>query len=266
MLKWTLWILIFCAPLYSLEYGMDAKHEGSIPITKFAIFSERCTGSNYVRNLVKDNIAITLSPFGHKHFPPWFSLPQSAWLGDPKLYTYDDTDDYLFIILFRDPYQWLQSFHNNPHHAKGSIRKLSFSNFVRTRWVLNQRDPVVIAQRAFNPLLDKNPDDGSLFPNVMKLRSAKIENMLKIKNKAKNVYILNYETVRDHPQEVLAEIANLFQLDLNSDFRGVEDYKGDPNQGLYRPSIYPSITGKNLQYINSQLDWALEDRIGYIKS
>ena len=114
-----------------------------------------------------------------------------------------------------------------------------------------------------NDYLDINPENKLPFINVLELRTAKIKNMLLIKDRAPNVYYLNYEVLRDHPEEILNEIAIFFGLEKNAIFLQVDDFKGDPRQGKFLGSKYDPISKEDCKYINSQLSEELENFIGY---
>ena len=204
-----LFISINCYPIF---YGLDAKAQKNCKITKFQFFSERCSGSNFIKNLLCSNFIVEkkVRNYGHKHFPPWFSLPMEFYPGPEHFYTFKDSENVLFIVIFRNPYDWLSSFNLKPWNGSKKLKNLDLSSFIRKKWSLNPNHPRFLATP--NPLEDRNPVDGSLFSNVMKLRTAKIETMLEIKNRVKNIYFINYEVIKEHPQEVLKEIECLFNL------------------------------------------------------
>lgn len=251
------------APLFSLDYGVRAKHVGDVPVTHYTIFSERCSGSNYLNKLVLNNLAIEKHDVGHKHFPPWFELPQFMWHGDDKCYTYEGLEHVLVLFIVRNPYDWSQSFHRRPWHAHPTIKNLSYDHFIRKAWKLNPKDRVIKLMLEHNPFVDKDPMTFLDFPNIFKLRTAKIQNMMMIEDRVCHFYMINYETVRDHPEEVLQEIAELFNVKQKPIYTPIDDYKGDPKQGTYQPVNYPPISKKNLKYIKSQLNRNLEALIGY---
>ena len=87
--------------------------------------------------------------------------------------------------------------------------------------------------------------------------------MLEVGNRAVNVYLLNYEVIRDHPEEVLSEIASLFDLKKQETFVPLTYYKGSRENGIYHKKRYERIPPLDLSYINSCLDKDLEKSIGY---
>lgn len=256
-------IVLFGTHLNALEYGLFAKKEGDAPISRLSLYSERCSGSFYLNGLMYTNTYLEPKHFCHKHFPPWFSLPQYKFQGPPEYYTFENTDDCLFLVIFRDPYDWARSFNKDPWHGHKSMYKLPFSVFIRKPWIINPEDKHMKIFVPWNPLLDRDPETGEVFSNIFKLRTAKHRNFLMIKDRAKNVYYVNYEVVRDHPQEVLAEISSIYNIKLKPEYEPVVYYKGWEPGGIYKPKVYTPISDADLIYINANLDEELENEIGY---
>lgn len=279
---------------------IDVKHELSSPIKRLQVFSERCSGSNYVTALLikhfdfencftiperkipeqlktiqeplqfycfreEDQIVhkLFLYPYGHKHFSPWFDLPSECFLGPKQFYDFENSDDCLFIVVFRNPYDWVRSFYIAPWHAAPEVYARSFEDFIRLPWDTEKSSLDMQVQYKYNPLVDCNPVNRSLFKNIFHLRKSKIKNMLTIKDKVKNIYYVNYEKVQDSPYKFLKELEALYELQLKEPYEDVDSYKGDQFQGPYIKKHYPSITDKDLVYINSELDVLLENSIGY---
>lgn len=244
------------------KYG-DAKTSNH-PIARIQIYGERCTGTNFLESLVRNNIKHidnNFSHYGAKHFPCWFDYPFDAnhYQLPEYLHTLAGSDDCLFIVIFRDPYDWLRSFHKKPYHSTKNLHKISFSEFIRTPWTVRTN---FLKQLA---LLESNPATGLPFENAMKLRTARNQNLLRIKDLAANVYYITYETLAKSPKKVLKEIATLFRLKMKSEFTPVLDHltglKSKP--GKFEGSHYAAISRKDLAFINAELDWNLENTIGY---
>jgi len=261
----TLNLVLLKDQVSCLEYGLHANAKNSVPITKVFIIGERCSGTNYTTDLVINNFYLNKIGIGHKHFPPWYELPMKCYLGDPRYYTFEDVDDCLFIVIFRDPYDWMRSFYAKPYHADCSLKRISFSEFIRAPWRFKQNDCVMQKEFAFNSFVDKDPVDGSEFENILKLRTAKIKTMLLIRDRAPNVYYINYEIVRDYPQEVLAEISTLFNVIPTSSYKPIvyQCKGGKIKAKTYEEKTYAPISNEDLIYINSQLDPEVEGKINY---
>lgn len=251
----------------ALEYGLFAKKGKDTKITQCYVFGERCSGTNYTQTLICSNFNLPMKHFdypGFKHFPPWYDLPIDHYFRDPSHYTFNGTEDTLFIVVFRNPYDWVRSFHKTPWHAHPKLCGIPFSLFIRSPWELNYSSALIQSFIKLNPLMDLNPD-GSFFTNVFKLRSAKIRNYLLMKQRAPNIYYVNYETARDHAERVIQEISNEFNIKAVSPFRPIDTYKGKGG-AVYQKKEYSPISEEDLIYINSQLDEELENDIGYQSS
>lgn len=249
----------FANSLFALDYGIFAKNDNIENISKFFVIGERCSGTNYLDCLILNNTSLKNSPLGHKHFPPWYNLGQENYQGDPRYYHFEGTENHLFIVIFRNPYDWLRSFHLKPWHSKKYLKNLRFSKFIRSTWEV-EMDKFLIDEMPINPYLDLTAN-GTPFENVIALRIAKIENMLEIKNRASNVIYVNYETIRDYPEEFLNEISTLYSIQLKTPFSPIDKYKTTKNE--YKPKKYAPISTDDMEYINSHLNEKLENEIGY---
>lgn len=264
----ALCVLICQAHATTLPYGLDYKANANPAITAFKIFGERNSGTNFLEELVKANLLNNQKPlvlernFGHKHYPCWYNQPQEFFHGPAKLYTLKG-DNVLFLVIYRNPYDWLRSMRKKPFDANPNLRELPLSNFIRTVWSLNPENPIVKREEEKNPWVDRNPEDGSFFENLMQLRTAKIQTMQKIKDHAENVYYINYETLRDYPRQVLSEIATLFNLKQSKVYHPIIYQKGEKSLGIYKKKTYEQIDQKDLDFINEQLDWTVENSVNY---
>lgn len=265
-------LLILNLPLLlwgaSLSYGLYAHDlDEEAPITRFQIFGERCSGTKYLSSLLGANFP-DLSPgmpFGNKHLPAWYHLPKESYPGPDHHYTLKGEEFCLFVVIFRNPFDWLRSMHRSPYFAAPHLHNTSIHRFIALPWEIRQDGPENVRQ------IEKDPLTGKPFKNVLHLRTAKIENMLRLKTKVSHIYYVNYETVRDFPEKVVEEIAEYFYLERNEPFRPISyECSGDPSYGersqqeisFQAPTPYtpaPNLRRKILK----ELDLDLERSIGY---
>jgi len=216
----------------------------------FQVIGERCSGTNFLQKLLGHFTQVNLTwDYGWKHFPIWFgNVEAKQWKQDTQV---------AFIVIVRNPYDWLKSIHRTPHHADDSLRRIPFDLFVEREWKLSPEE------ERLKPSCDRNPLTGDWFPNILHLRAAKLKDWLHLQT-APFCYYINYETLRDYPYAVLAELKDLFNLHSLSIFSKAVYYK---NQ-LGRPYVKPQATTldineRTLDFINSQLDWETECEYGY---
>ncbi len=72
-------------------------------LTKFTIYGERCSGTNFLEQSVCENFDAAVTwEYGHKHFFGFQDLSHS--------------DDTLFLGIVRDGFDWINSLRRNPWH------------------------------------------------------------------------------------------------------------------------------------------------------
>lgn len=210
---------------------------------------ERCSGTNYCATILANirNFPCKFD-YGWKHFPIWFEFNTTAqWR--------EDTES-LFFIIVRNPYAWLASMNRIPHHAAPELYNIPFPKFIRSVWRL---DPNLIEFQRF----DIGPLTGTHFTNVIAMRTRKLRDWLYLQE-APNSFFINYETLRDYPYAVLAEMADLFDLDLKSVFSAALLYKNQRGEIYKKPkSDMPILSDRDRRYINRYLSPKIEMEYGY---
>ena len=222
-------------------------------IKRIQIFGERCSGTNYLQHLLEKNLEsiIIRWNFGWKHFFHEAGV--------------EEADEHLFIIIYRNPFDWLRSLNNNPHHAAPELRKNTFSDFIRKEWwcIWDEHanktpdDDIYGTEMMF----EREPETGQRFANVMRLRTAKIRDWESLREKTKHNIYVRYEDLAAQPQAFLETLCEQFGVALSTSFANVEGRPGTKRK--YRPRKYKPIKEYDLRYIMQELDLPLEERIGY---
>lgn len=260
-----LFLIVFITNAFALDVGLFAKRDAFDPINRFQIFAERCSGSNYVEGLLKKNFDFSgaSNPYGWKHGTIWYSLPRSFYnLPSDSMYDFNDSQDCLIVVVFRNPYDWVRSLYLKGHHVSNKIKKLPFEKFIAVKWK-DEEDFHHRNLMRINPLLYKNPDTSDFFKNIFELRTYKIKNMLMINQIASNVYYVNYEKVVKNPKKFIDEIARIYGLKAKVPFSNITYHNNEPKEGVYKEEKYFKLSKANRNFIDSQLSKILERRIGY---
>jgi len=262
--------LLFFHFAYSTEdFSHNLNHVSPSEIKRYFILGERCSGTNYVFSLVQKNFP-SLSPtsdYGHKHFLLWFGAPENEEMMQKlhyssKHYDLSESEDCLFIFVVRDPYKWLRSFYSTPHHVHPDLLRNSFLHFISHTWKFSEtRLP---NHEAFGLIDGQNPFTHRPFKNVCELRSYKIRNSLLLGSRVNHFVIAPYEKVRNDPQGFIKYIASNYHLNPSKEFAPIDSYKGLEEE-QYKAKKYSSIKRSSLTYINQNLDWELENSLGYSK-
>lgn len=222
-------------------------------IKRIQLFGERCSGTNYLESLLVQNLeGVTLCrDFGHKHFYHQPGVRQAS--------------DCLFIVIYRELFDWLRSLHQQPYHAAPELRNISFSEFIRKPWwcVWNEEADKTPDDSLYGSemMFERNPHSGERFRNVMRLRSAKIRNWESLRQKTPHHFYLNYEMLKDAPDTFIETMADVFNLTTKDEFVNVEGYRG--SRAKYQPKTYDAIQPEDYRYIMQHTDLELEKKIGY---
>ncbi len=238
--------------------------ERSNNIANVQIFGERSSGTNYLTRLIEKNFAHVepTQSFGFKH---WF-IKDHHPRGRPNRSTdfecvrrLDDSDDTLFIIIHRNPFDWLRSIHATPDHAPGHWN-LSFSEFIRKPWL------ATVPDRA-NPLWPEE-EQGDYFieeaENIIRLRSQKARHFLNLEGSVANLVFLKYEALLADIG-VLEGVADEFGIPVqNRPLQNETFYFGGGEEKVFSDANeYPPISPDDLGFIGQNLDWELEASLGY---
>ena len=217
------------------------------------IYGERCSGTNYLEELCKanfPNVEVTNSKYGFKH-----------WLIDhPANCHFESNDDTIYIVIFRNPYDWIRSFWKTPHHAQLHY-PLTFNQFIRKEWHSFDNPNYEIRQN-IKELYFERDYDMTPFRNILKLRNAKNRSFLSLTEKVQNHYFIPYELLKSQTKAVLLDISKHFNLELTNEFHQINHYVGKAkDRRINKPLGNISIV--DLEFIDNELDWTIENRLGY---
>jgi len=196
---------------------------------KYTIYGERCSGTNYLENIININFDVSITwEFGHKHF---FGFQ------DDKLKNSDDT---LFICIVRNLPDWINSFYRTKHHLPLKYKN-NMSEEEKLDEFLNKEfwsfyDNEGNRDTSKEIMIDRNIYTGKRYKNIFELRHTKIKWMLEdLPNKVKNcIFIRHEDLINDFDKTLLKikdkglEVKNInFPLNTNN-------YKNNKNLKLYK--------------------------------
>lgn len=155
-------------------------------IKYFTIYGERCSGTNYLENLIKQNFDIEITwKHGNKHF-----FGQNLH--------FMNSDNTLFICIVRDIYKWINSFFRELHHHPLRYSNIDENNkinkFLNDEWFsINDMDN---NYKGWNKelMIDRNIFTGQRYKNIFELRHIKNKFIIDILPKlVKNYILIRYE-------------------------------------------------------------------------
>lgn len=225
------------------------------PIGDFQVFGERRSGTNYIEQLIADNLLIApTTKYGWKHgFPTMPCVSQSS----------------LLIVVAREPVSWLSSLHNRPFSV--SHRGLKFSEFIRREWYdLYRPKRFGHAKWGYGGMkkahgvelqFDRHPITGKRFRNPMEMRNVKYASFLGFMERDCNVAVVDYGTANSDPLSVISEISVEFGIPQKDNLI-IPGKVGPKGTGFARVTR-DDINEDDWAFINDNLDAALEKRLGY---
>ncbi len=235
---------------------MALRAEGPRP-TGFAVFGERCSGTNFARALIKRNLGLAVrDDLGWKHgFAHMLAIPE----------------DVLVVVVVRDAFDWAKSMFAKPWHADAQMQRLGFSQFLRAPWtsVVDRPDYFGLPRGCDligAPLqLDRHPITGAPFANIFRMRNAKTAAFLGFEARHANFVALRHEALARSPESVLGHLREAFGLEEGDGFRGVHRRLGSrfAPKVADRPAAPQEISPADRAFILEELDLRQERRLGY---
>jgi hypothetical protein len=214
-------------------------------IQSIYILGERASGTNFLTCLLRDNtsnVRVVIDAVW-KHGFVRSPLPGNL-------------NRILVVHIYRNVYDYLRSMYKNPWESHDSLRQLSFTDFIRAQW----RASIYASQHLYE---DKD-EKGNWFPNIIRMRTAKLQNMnhVVVNGFAKHFISIAYESLVQDPQSFLKRLRDEYKISLRSSFRPISFYKGDHSKPFVaRP--YFALTPDDLKFIRSQIDFPFERSLGY---
>ena len=227
------------------------------PVTRFQVFGERCSGTNFLHRLIARNTGLTpLTALGWKHgFPVMTAIPV----------------DCAVICVVRDARDWALSLHARPWHCPAMMQDLGFSDFLRTEWASVADQPRYFPQVAAlggvgQPLQhDRHPLTGRPFSDLCALRVAKLNGLAGFRNRGCTVIYARLEAVRDRPVAFLRSLCRHLGIQDVAAFRPVKRRLGARfrPEGGPRPATPLSLCVDDLAFLRQRLDPEQETALGY---
>ena len=128
-------------------------------IKRFTIYGERCSGTNYLQELIEMNFDVeTTWDYGWKHFFGFNDVSNS--------------DDTLFICIIRDLYTWLNSMYRSPHHITDAIRGDTTKFLNDEFFSYDYSNNAVVLTKEI--MTDRNIYTNERYKNIFELRYTKL--------------------------------------------------------------------------------------------
>ena len=215
-------------------------------IKKFTILGERCSGTNYLEELITTNFNIDVTwDYGWKHFFGFYNFKKT-----------NNEDETLFIGIVRNPIFWINSFFKEQHHIP--YRPISLNKFLLDEFysVDNNDNNKIIKE-------DLNYTNGKKYKNIFELRFLKNYYLINtMPNNVKNYILINYENLRDNTQDILEMIKNKFNLTKKLPiYKNIKYYKKEKGRLFNKKEVTLPV---NYQiFCVNNLNKVQEAKLGY---
>jgi hypothetical protein len=183
-------------------------------LKKVTIYGERCSGTNYLEELLTSNFDVEIVwDYGWKHFFGFNDLTNS--------------DDVLFIGIIRNINDWINSFYKNPHHLPHHL-------LVNEETFLNE-EIYSIDYSNYEIMNDRNMESNQKekYKNIFELRHIKNKFLYEtMHKKVKNYLLITYDNLIENFVDVMNQIKNCnLQVKCNIEFPiNVKYYKKHKEQ------------------------------------
>ncbi len=189
-------------------------------LNKYTIYGERCSGTNYLENVINLNFDVEITwEYGWKHF---FGFQNEAL---------NNSNDTLFICIVKNPVDWINSFYREKYHLplkyKTNISKEEeIDEFLNKEfWSFNDDNNLDTSKEIMH---DRNIYTCERYKNIFELRHTKIKWMLEdLPNKVENYIFITYE-------ELVNDFNNTLLLIKNKGLNVKDDIDFPVNTNLYK--------------------------------
>jgi hypothetical protein len=215
-------------------------------INNFVIYGERCSGTNYLENIIKTNFGLDLNTdFGSKHFFCFNNYNKPL-------------DNTLFIGIVRNPIYWINSLSKELYHIPDENKSLNNLLFNKYYSVEENTNNIIIKDINFITLKKYN--------NIFELRKMKNFYLLNVMPKmVKNYILINYETLLYNFDYTLDFIKNKFNLTKKFPiYQQITKYKKSESYNFVKQRVI-LLSEQIVNTIWDNLHIQQENRLGYFK-
>ena len=164
-----------------------------MPIKKFTIYGERCSGTNFLENAIKTNYNLEVTwEYEWKHFWGFQDLASQ------------DKSEVLFIGIAKSFRDWVHSFLHLPHHIPARLKHQK-----------NYWEKPIFSEDAKGKLIptDLHIHEKRPYKNLFEMRRVKHACLLHdIPKQVDNFIFTNYTNLNEHYKKTLLQIEKRFGL------------------------------------------------------
>jgi hypothetical protein len=160
-------------------------------LKKVVIFGERCSGTNYLEELLRKNFDVEIVwSYGWKHFFGFNKLIKS--------------DDILFIGIVRNLTDWINSLYRKKYHLPKELTENVDTYLNNTFYSINNNNTKT------EIMFDRNIETNERYKNIFELRHIKNKFLVEtMPTLVKNYCLITYDNLVENFVEVMNKIKDL---------------------------------------------------------
>lgn len=237
----------------------------------FAIFGERCSGTNIIEAAIALNSPLKPTwEFGFKHFPKALEELDHRLLGQTPV-----------IVVVRHPTEWLRSLYSQPWHAAQEVRDRPFEEFVCSQWWSLWNEEALLENHHPNfgmeIMEDRDVETRLRFSNPLKMRKQKYARFLQTGALGSKLILVRLEDYIADPRACIASILRDLECAVPKKIQVPIGYKGVQSRkrkilnfmGLgwlefnFRKRKKPFVSPETINLISQLVDKDQEALFGY---
>jgi hypothetical protein len=228
-------------------------------INEFTIYGERCSGINYIEQLILSNFDVKLTwKYGWKYFFGFHNL--------------GNTDNTLFVCVVRDPIKWINSLYRTPHNICDTCKQ-NQANFLNSE--IYSIPDTWDSRKYYGPYYKFYGEDRHIYTkkrykNIFELRYVKLQYLLDdLPTKVKHHIVIRYEDLLNDFEKTMEKIRDA-GLQVKSTVKfplKCNKYIGCNNQTKLTPIVADfnndEISSGTIVY-HPSFNKEYEERLGYL--
>jgi hypothetical protein len=208
-------------------------------IESFTVYGERCSGTNYLQELMARNFDAKVTwKYGWKHF--------FGFQSDEELKQASGT---LFICIVRDIRSWMNSLYRQKWHLATHLRQ-SVHSFLNSEFYSIYDETVHGSQQGKEIMEDRNIFTRQRYTSIFELREVKIRYMQEVlPTKVQNCILIRYEDLINDFETTM----NLIKAKGLQVKKGISFPQNSTNYKQNRHIDFRDVKKRNVDHIPQEL-------------
>lgn len=217
-------------------------------ISKIKIYGERNSGTIFLTQLLSKNLCCSVIDH-HVQVKSRRELLVSGWKhGVPEIDLYDNNNEVLYVIIFRNLDSWLKSFFDTQYCL---VRKKNFENFLIEK-------NVVAGSSEYNPKTKSYINISDANKDIFEIRYYKCQALLDFFEKVPNIIQVNLDYLQNNSKDFINLVSSIFDIKANNNFDLILQHTKSKQKDIKNREYKIEITDKITEIISNKKNNELE--------